>query len=224
MSSAYPCTRPLFTLRPPLLPQVFNGVIHTIQIDLAGGLYLQVPLYPDVEINDIIHVFFSSNDFPLVSFIIQTLPGLPRSFLFPASVATVGPHFAFYVAEDFAGNSSISERVDFQIVQSLQQNSLLTATVLANNALADGVSTNIVRATLYDASGYPSSGQVLRLTASGQAQHPQFVVTDVTGNAFIPITNTVPGVVILNIELGTNPATSTSAQVMFTVPGQSICR
>ncbi|XBS70187.1 Ig-like domain-containing protein [Acerihabitans sp. KWT182] len=168
--------------------------------------------------------FFSTTDFPIVSFIIQTLPGLPRSFLLPASIATVGPHFTFYVVENWLGNSIVSDRVDFQIVQSLQTNNLLTATVLANNALADGVSTNIVRATLYDAYGYPSAGQVLRLTAPGQAQHPQFVVTDITGNAVIPITNTVPGVVTLNIYLETDPAINTSAQVVFTVSGQTICR
>ncbi|WP_213990213.1 Ig-like domain-containing protein [Sodalis sp. dw_96] len=224
MPSAYPCTQPLAGLAPPLVPQVFNGVIHTIQIDLAGGLYIQVPPYPDQAINDIIHVFLSDVEYPVVSFIIQTLPGLPRTFLIPPSLVTVGPYFTFYAAIDESGNQAASPRVDFNIVQSARVNNFLAITIINNGATADGVSENLVKATLYNPMLIPVAGELLQISVSGPAQYPSIITTDASGAAYIPITSTVAGPMTVTASLASDPTISISTQIEFQAFNQSVCR
>ena len=92
-------------------------------------------------------------------------------------------------------------------------------TVVANNATADGVSTNSVKAIITDANGNPVANQsVVFSIASGTGNlvGSTTVTTDLNGNASINITSTVVGQVGINASVGgINITTGSPALVSF---------
>ncbi len=224
MSSAYPCTQPLVNLRPPRVPQVFNNVIFTINIELSGGLWIMIPLFPDIGIYSTVDLYFSDNTRPIETFINTNPEDLAKVFLLPPEVPSLGKNFTYYKVTDIYGNIQTSPRVGFNIIQSVRLNNFLAATTLSDGAPADGVSQNIVLARLTDAQRYSFAEQLLEVSVTGAAQYPQYVVTDASGSAFIPLTSTLPGVVTVTISLASDPAISASTLAEFRAGNQSICR
>lgn len=95
--------------------------------------------------------------------------------------------------------------------------------VINNNAPADGVSTNSVRAHVVDNNGNPMAGQQVVFTiASGTANilTPQPVVTDANGNAVILLSSTTGGTVTVTAVVNGNPIVNGSpAELHFTAEG-----
>jgi len=95
-------------------------------------------------------------------------------------------------------------------------------TVVTNNAVADGVSTNSVNAHITDINGNPVANQTVTFTiASGIAGFvgSATVTTNANGDATISLTSTVAGSVNITATVGGNPITNGSPATVIFVAG-----
>ncbi|TKI06149.1 Ig-like domain-containing protein [Martelella alba] len=303
-------------LNPPILPQLINDSIPIDRVITDEGVIVEIPLYHNATQGDHIRIYW--DDTEIQSFILNSSSDLPKLFIIPESLATVGGHSIYYSITDAVGNSSISPTVIFRIAiqprnvdhtvdalvivneahavsgtniilytaytpegliepgvyllfqttgsavlsasfgqtnangqyqlsvtNPLAEQVLITATpaitpsvstftsltftqappdykidleILSNNASANNIAQNIIRARLYDAnSGVGVTGQILLISVAGQASYPSLVSTDSQGYAYIALTSTTVGTVAITVTLQTDTTVYAVTSVMFSV-------
>ncbi|WP_413734550.1 Ig-like domain-containing protein [Sodalis sp. RH21] len=150
----------------PILPQLVNGIITTNQISADNGIIVQIPTYGNVSLNDTIKLYF--NGILVETYLVINVSDLPKLFMIPRNISTLGTKSVYYSVTDKVQNMSESPRVNFNVSQSqTTADYLLTPTIIVNNSQANNVNYNIILYTLSSPTGASVSNVYLLFEALG---------------------------------------------------------
>ncbi|TKI06150.1 Ig-like domain-containing protein [Martelella alba] len=182
-------------LLPPVLPQQADGVISTQRITTDNGIIVEVPLYGNLSVGDIVRLYWNGN--LMDTYTITSITDLPKIFLLPSSAGAVGNNIVYYTSTDTVGNLASSPFVNVTIVQgSVETGYTLLSTVVIDNAQAGSSPGNIIIYTLnYNNSVVANS--YLLFTSQGGTLSAAFGQTNDRGQYQLSITSNVQGSVLV---------------------------
>lgn len=133
-------------LEAPYLPQAVNNVIAGLLIHQINGIQINVKYYSNAAYGDTIRFYWGNG---LIGFIsVPSNLQFPLIHIIPASLVANGTFTLSYSVEDEAENIVLSPVIEVTITGHLTPRMSISAQVLTNNVLANGVSKNHIRYTV----------------------------------------------------------------------------